>query len=255
MQKPVPHSAEVFNQVAGFYNEYFSKPTNDGLLPLVEELLLKELLPNCRILDVCCGNGHMVKAFRERGFLADGLDAAAEMLKYAKQLVPTADFSCQNALTFKVTKPYPVLTAFGYAINHCCMTGNDLNKLFKALYKALTPGGVLLFDLAMEETIEDTSLGSFEIKGDNHYLASTGKFLDDEKKALINVEMEGLESSNHINRKRSISFYQRCFSIHTIETTLKKVGFIQVELFDANRNWDLPKEVGPRFFVKTRRPA
>lgn len=253
MNPAMPETADVFNDVAAFYDKYFSPTLNVTILPAVESLLLTHLEPGDRILDVCCGNGHMVRSLRDKGFAADGTDAAEEMLRYARQYSPEAVFTVQDALNLKVTRPYKAMTAFGYAINHCCMNSKDLLKMLKAMHRALEPKGYLLFDLIMEAGIEESSLRSFEIRGHDHVLSSQGEYLGDRKMARVMVAMEGLASSETMANERQISFYQRCFSEDAIRQTLKKAGFTDIIMADGRKDLNLDPQAGPRLFVSARK--
>jgi len=54
--------------------------------------LLKEILPpNARILDVGCGIGKHVKAFRKLGYTVVGIDQSKKAIEYAKILNPDTD--------------------------------------------------------------------------------------------------------------------------------------------------------------------
>lgn len=244
-----PKSAEAFNALAPFYNTYWNVQFNTPILPAVEKLLLARLAQGNAILDVCCGNGYMVQYFYRQGFVSDGLDAANEMLKYAKELEPRANWFCSDARSFRVAKRYHACTVLGYGINHCSLNSKDLSKTFKSLYNALLPDGWLMFDLVMEESINEASLGLIHIQQENHELKSQGEFLPDKKLGSIVVQTTGTPEQRDDQGQKDIHFYQRCFSESVVYNTLSKTGFSSIAFYQAQKDLGLAQDAGPRLFV------
>jgi SAM-dependent methyltransferase len=253
----VPESAEVFNTFAGFYNTYWSQPLTEELFPIVTALLLKQLPVTASILDVCCGNGHMVQWLRKQGYVADGLDASKGMLAYARQREAAATWFLADAKTFKVAQPYQAITCFTFGINHCCLTSADLLKTLKTFYKALHPKGLLLFDLVMEDKVQETSLKPVVIEQAGHALQAKGEYLPQDKKAYITIAMQGLETEKHAQSSepavRHIEFYQRCFSRETITHTLVKAGFNPLGFYDVHDDLGAAEATLPRLVVKAQK--
>jgi trans-aconitate methyltransferase len=63
-------------------------------------LILSELSTDACLLDLCCGAGHLTRALAGRGYRVTGLDGSAEMLRYARENAPSAEFIWTDARTF-----------------------------------------------------------------------------------------------------------------------------------------------------------
>ncbi|MFZ5997029.1 MAG: class I SAM-dependent methyltransferase [Nitrospirota bacterium] len=48
-----------------------------------------------RLLDLCCGTGHLAQALVSCGFTVVGIDGSSGMLLYAKKRVPDGEFTLQ----------------------------------------------------------------------------------------------------------------------------------------------------------------
>ncbi|WP_205126639.1 class I SAM-dependent methyltransferase [Nitrincola tibetensis] len=71
-----------------FYNQNAESFFNDTIQVDMSELyrpFIQRVIPNGRILDAGCGSGRDAKAFLEKGFQVDAMDASVEMVKLATQ--------------------------------------------------------------------------------------------------------------------------------------------------------------------------
>ncbi len=138
------------NYRTSFYKNYFSEKSNKGSANLNQKSLsnwrfatisrIKKWLPSdkkCSILDIGCGFGNLLKAFKEAGYNnLTGIDISEEQIQKAKELNSQINFSCIDLISYLKTsnKKYDLITAFD-VIEHlekeeAIMT---LNLIFNAL--------------------------------------------------------------------------------------------------------------------------
>lgn len=76
------------NYTTQYYNDnskvFFDETVCADVTPLYERFL-KYVPEGGRILDLGCGSGRDVKAFRDRGYVADGADRSEELCKLASE--------------------------------------------------------------------------------------------------------------------------------------------------------------------------
>ncbi|HSU32383.1 MAG TPA: class I SAM-dependent methyltransferase [Bryobacteraceae bacterium] len=113
-------------------------------------MILSALRPGCRILDLCCGTGHLSAAFCRRRLNVVGLDGSYDMLRFAKQNAPQAEFVVADARTFQFSDNFDAVIAVGDSLNHM-LTSRDLGAVFGNVIIALKPGGTFIFDLNVPE--------------------------------------------------------------------------------------------------------
>lgn len=116
-------------------NAYLERPATLSLLPDVE---------GARVLDAGCGAGHLATELSDRGATVVGLDVSDEMLAYARERTPDADFvrgDLERNLPF-------VAGAFdGVASSLAFHYVRDWETLFRDLRRVLTPGGWVVFSV------------------------------------------------------------------------------------------------------------
>jgi SAM-dependent methyltransferase len=113
--------------------------------------LLKRLSHPARVLDLGCGDGTCAALLTEAGHEVHGLDSSSAAIELARERAPSASFEVGSFLD----APFPekcdaVLAAgevLGYAIDSR-VKADSLPMVLERISAALSPGGVLLFDLA-----------------------------------------------------------------------------------------------------------
>jgi SAM-dependent methyltransferase len=124
----------------------FARGSSPGLL----NLLLKNSITDGLVVDLGCGSGIWARELADHGYDVVGVDISPAMIELARQRVPEATFQVQSFLEF----PMPAcraVTALGEVFNYLFDPKNSLRTLRRVsqgVYDALTPKGLLAFDVA-----------------------------------------------------------------------------------------------------------
>jgi SAM-dependent methyltransferase len=103
-----------------------------------------------RVVDLGCGTGIWARELTDAGYQVIGMDLSPAMIELARQRVPEAEFHVGAFLQF----PMPAcraVTALGEVFNYLFDPNNSLRTLrrvCKGVFDALTPKGLLVFDVA-----------------------------------------------------------------------------------------------------------
>lgn len=111
------------------------------------ELLLNifNISKDADILDAACGTGDLLYYLRDIGYLhLTGKDNSQGMLARAKEILPVEIFSCEDWNQIHEKDQYDLILILSVSLLHAELA--DLPSIFKNLYQALKPGGILLFD-------------------------------------------------------------------------------------------------------------
>lgn len=124
----------------------------DAARRLIEELARAE----CRdgtVVDLGCGSGILSRALIDAGYDVLGIDVSDAMVALARTRAPKAKFRVGSFVSTDLPTSVAV-TAIGEVLNYLFDPANDettRTDLFRRVYQALVPGGVLLFDVAGPE--------------------------------------------------------------------------------------------------------
>ncbi|MBE7106323.1 class I SAM-dependent methyltransferase [Bacillus cereus] len=74
--------------------------------PKYEKLILQFAPSHSRVLDLCCGTGHLTRKLIDNNFVVTGIDGSAQMIEYARQNAPDATFIVGDARYFNVNEQF-----------------------------------------------------------------------------------------------------------------------------------------------------
>lgn len=139
-----PVAREAYDRLAAGYdrdgdtkpaNAYLERPATLSLLPDTE---------GTRILDAGCGAGHLAEELGDRGAAVVGLDASREMLAYARERAPDADFVRADLGS---GLPFADGAFDGVASSLAFHYVEDWGPLFRELRRVLASGGWVVFSV------------------------------------------------------------------------------------------------------------
>jgi len=238
-----------YNDFADIYNRYWGDfPLQ--ILPILEELALKDFPAGTQILDVCCGTGQLAGELIRRGYEVTGIDGSDQMLKYARENAPTTPFIPSDVRSFMLMARFNIAFSTFDSLNHL-LTLDDLELVFNNVYRQLEISGVFVFDMNLESGFLNRWTQPVNIADDDAAVMVNSRYDQDEKLATADITM--FKQDNEACWKRSnVTLTQRAYSIHEIFETLAAVGFVHLEVFDAVEDFKLD-QVGRAFFRAKKR--
>lgn len=115
-------------------------------MAFLDRVLLTKLAAGGQLLDLCCGTGQMAALLLKRGHRVTGLDGSADMLRYARQNAPEADYVQADARTFTFEQPFDAVICTSASLNHMQLLG-DLKQVFQRVSDCLKDDGIFVFDV------------------------------------------------------------------------------------------------------------
>lgn len=144
MQTDLTESTRDFYEAHA--REYFDRTVSADLSSIYGRFL-KHVKPGGRILDAGSGSGRDLRALRDRGFDAIGIDASAELARLA------AEFSGATCLHMRLEDlefEFPFDAAWACAsLLH--IPKHKLDSILRRIYKALSEGGMLFVSIQVGE--------------------------------------------------------------------------------------------------------
>jgi len=240
-----------YDDFAWFYNRYWSEEFQTAAFPILDRIWLRRLAPGARILDVCCGTGHLTALVAARGFRVTGLDISREMIAFARANAPAAEFIVADAANFRLPGVYDAAVSTFDSLNHLLELA-ALQAAFRNIGAALRPGGLLAFDMLLEEAYRTHWGESMALVRDDHLLTLTGGNFDAGSQiASVNVTMFRLR--NGAWQRTDATVAERCYSTDEISHALELAGFGELVCYDA-ADAGLAGQLGQgrTFFVATK---
>lgn len=179
-----------------------------------------------KLLDVGCGAGRHVLAFKKRGFLIEGLDASSVLIREAKRIakklnLPGSIFHLGDIRTASNLGEYDVLlslfTSFGY------FEENENLNVLKAMRQKTRSSGTLFMDYLNPPYVID------------HLKSSEELILEGERVSIKRSILGNVVEKKICFPKKEYIERVRLYSLGEITTLLQKGGFKRTEVFGNYR--------------------
>lgn len=131
---------------AWLYNRTMGPEYGKEQLALLERVLFPNIGSSASILDLCCGTGQLISPLLDAGYKVTGLDGSEDMLKYARENAPNAEYLLEDARDFDTANKFDAVFSTSASLNHI-ESLDDLGKVFQNVRDAMRDGGTFLFDL------------------------------------------------------------------------------------------------------------
>jgi len=234
------------------YNKHWG-PYAEHALGILGRLGLKKLPAGSRILDLCCGTGQLAQMLSERGYRVTGIDVSPEMIRFARENAPGAEFVIDDARRFSFEEGFDAVVSTYDSLNHV-MSLEDMDAVFLTVRSALKPGGMFLFDLNTEAGyLYHWENGSFDVVEDDNVCVVRSSFNPADEIARYDVTifrlLEGWQ-------RWDIALFQRHYSEKRIRRALRRAGFAGIRVRGYRDDLGLANltEESERMFFVCRKP-
>jgi len=237
-----------YDSFARIYNRPSKQKTKwSKVLPLLENLLLRHLPKGAHIFDLCCGGGQLTQKLLESGYQVTGLDGSEQMLNYARQNAPEANFILDDARFFQLPPTFHAATSTSFALNHI-MSLEELEGVFSNVHAALLDNGWFLFDLRLEEWVQKWDSSTVDASVVEGYVKDDDVFsMRDIYQPEDKIGRKYITTFQLINgewQRSDLTLLLKIYLPEEVKTALEKVGFTNVGIYDLERDFGVDGRAG-----------
>jgi SAM-dependent methyltransferase len=236
--------AASYDPLAWVYNRHWGSNA-DWILRAVKELVLRDLAPPRRVLDLCCGTGQLDRALQDLGYQVTGVDASPEMIRFARANAPACEFLVADVREFSAPEAFDLALCLFDSLNHL-MSLEDLRRAFRAVHRVLRVDAPFLFDLNMEEGFRACWRGTFGMVEDDHVCVARSRFLEQDAVGVFLATIFRHESGWI---RSDVVLRQKCYAVDDVTRLLSAEGFSNIRVLDAAKDLGLEGQVGRSFFL------
>lgn len=221
-----------YDEIAEMYHALWADWYLPAAMPALEKLFFTNVPKHARILDLCCGSGHVTKELVKRGYRVTGIDNSVELISLAKKELPGTDLRVQDATMLNLATRYDgVLSTFD-SLNHI-LNPDDLQRVFEGVYRVLEPGGLFVFDMNLDEAYSlDLHAWSVDITERSVGMVR-GQYDPASQHAYTELIWFVKTDEESLWRRYGSVVEQRCYPQSDILLRLNRAGFRQVQAIAA----------------------
>jgi len=221
-----------YDEIAPMYHALWASSYLPAAQPALANLFFAKIQPHARVLDVCCGSGHVTCELLRQGYRVTGVDNSAALLEIAQQTLPAAQLVLQDVRHLTLPGPYDAAISTFDSLNHM-LSLEDLHAVFSGVYSALITGGLFLFDMNLEEAYaQDLHQWLVNIHHDSVGLAR-GLYDTVTHTAHTELIWFTLKGPGNCWQRRQSVVEERCYEKHDIIHALQFAGFRGIEVHPA----------------------
>jgi SAM-dependent methyltransferase len=224
-------SCSPYDAVAGLYHAMWANWYLPAARPALESLFFSKLSAGSRVLDLCCGCGHVTGELVRRGYQVTGVDSSAALIALAREELPEVEFRIKDVRTLALEREFDgVLSTFD-SLNHI-LSLKELGEVFTGVRGVLSPGGLLVFDMNLEEAYL-MDLREWTVHVDEASVGLVRGTYDIGTKLATTELIWFVRRADGLWRQHRSSVEQRCYPQQEILIALAEAGFSRMEAIDA----------------------
>jgi SAM-dependent methyltransferase len=211
-----------------------------GAAPGLLELLRRHGIADGRVVDLGCGSGIWARALTDASYQVTGVDLSPAMIELARQRAPAAEFQVGSFLQVRLP-PCRAVTALGEVFNYLFDAANSqrsLRRVCQGVFDALTPQGLLVFDVA--EPGRNRGLTQAFKEGEDW--AVLVEYHHDVSKQQLTRRIVTFRKAGAGYRRHEESHRQQLYKGTSLAQLLRGIGF-RVRLLRSYGAYPLPKKV------------
>jgi SAM-dependent methyltransferase len=236
-----------YDLIAGIYKEYLGQnQVQKALLP-IEKLLLGNIPKDAHILDLCCGSGELVQNLLTKGYKVTGLDGSESILHHASENAPGGEFICDDARFFELPPTFHGIVSISGSLTHI-LNLQELKSAFSNVYASLLDNGVFVFNIYLEAAFQSSWNGSIsgDVKDEYAWALKTIYYPEEKIGRLHFTIFQLLEGSW---QRTDNTVEEKCYSVTEIRSALEDVGFTEISVYDAERDFGVERDPGNAYFI------
>jgi len=205
-----------------------------------------------RLLDMACGTGSLSLLFAEKGVETVGMDLSGEMVARAREKcreeLPLS-FAEGNMADFTLEQPVDGLVCMLDSFNYLLDPADAVNAI-SCFYKALNPGGKLIFDVRPRRQLMDFDDQMFMDETEDVVCIWRTEF--DETENLCYYDMDLFIREGDTWRREREEHVEYAYRLRWLRQVLLEAGFTDVRFF-GDRTMTAPGPDDARVFITARK--
>ena len=222
-------TSSPYDSIAGMYHALWFDWYLPAAMPALEQLFFSKVLKGARVLDVCCGSGHVTKELVKRGYVVTGVDQSADLIVLAQQQLSQTEFHVQDICALTLDGRYDAALSTFDSLNHILTLGG-LRDAFQHIHSVLNRGGLFVFDMNLHEAYTiDLKQWAVDIH-DNSVGMVRGTYDPVERRARTELMWFSRSASDrNCWQQRQSMVEQQCYERNEVIDALTAAGFQSIQ--------------------------
>ena len=243
----------AYEALAASYDRLTNDVDYEATVAFYREILAREGLHPRTAVDLACGTGSVSVLLAQQGLRVTGVDLSEEMLTVAQQKAGDMDnpprFVCQHLQKLVLPRGVDLAVCALDSLDYIT-DPNDCAEAIRRVYRALNPGGILIFDVNTPEKLRAMDGQVFLDEDDDVYCVWRGEF--DEKTNICSYGMDLFQRRGKLWQRSFEEHREYAYSEEQLTDYLKAAGFTNIRVY-GDRRMEPPQPGEQRIYFKARK--
>ena len=245
----------MYQAFAELYDELMNDVDYEGWADYYARLLSIYGVRQGKVCECACGTGSLTIPLQKRGYQMTGVDLSREMLWQAAQKTRKQGLAIpyvqQNMKSLNLHRPVDAVLATCDGVNYL-LNEEELNSFLQAAYRAIRPGGALLFDVSTPYKLKHI-LCSGLMGEDRENLTYIWQNTWHDKRSVVEMDLIFfvLDPDGKYRRMEEHQ-QQRAWDEKTMKEALWHAGFRGVSIY-GDYSLNAPREGNQRWHIAATR--
>lgn len=197
------------------------------------------------VYDICCGSSNLLAEFHKLGFKCFGTETRQGMYDYSKDKLPEVTYYLtENMYDLPGKEKADIITCTHDIVNYL-EEFSEWETLFKNVSKKLTKNGIFVFDFYSKYKLSNWNESTYKSTPSLDYLTTVKSGLYDKTMITYNYY---INYNNYYVKTKDV-VVESYFELDQILDALKRAGFKNVQIVDANLIKTEPNQYAERIYV------
>ena len=243
----------AYEALAASYDRLTNDVDYGATVAFYREILAQEGLRPRTAVDLACGTGTVSILLAQQGLRVIGVDMSEEMLTGAQQKAGDMDnpprFVCQHLQKLVLPRGVDLAVCALDSLDYIT-DPNDCAEAIRRVYRALNPGGILIFDVNTPEKLRAMDGQVFLDEDEAVYCVWRGEF--DERTNICSYGMDLFQRQGRLWRRSFEEHREYAYSAEQLTGYLKGAGFTNIRVY-GDRRLEPPRPGEQRIYFKARK--
>ena len=199
------------------------------------------------VAELGCGTGSLTKLLAERGYQVNGVELAPDMLAVAEQKCRGLGvlFLCQDMSRLTLLESADAVISCLDSVNYVTRPA-ALRRTFQRVYRALTPGGLFLFDVKTPAALEGAGGQTYLDEDEDLFCVWRGEYSP--KRRVCGYGLDLFLREEDGSWSRGGEYHEEyAYTPEELEGFLRETGFTDIKVY-GDKTMRAPREGAQRVF-------
>ena len=244
---------DAYHNLAVSYDRLTNDVDYEATVAFYNEILRREGLRPRTAVDLACGTGSVAAILARQGLRVTAVDMSEEMLSVAWEktagLEKPPHYICQQLQQLWLPRGVDLAVCALDSLDYIT-DPDDCREAIRRVYKALSPGGIFIFDVNTPEKLRAMDGQVFLDEDDDVYCVWRGEF--NEETNICSYGMDLFQRKGSVWERSFEEHREYAYSQQQLTGYLKAAGFTHIGVY-GDRVFEAPRPGEQRIYIKARK--